>query len=240
MLNFLLFNGDKIKNGRAPGNALFEPTSARYNQGNYYHRQPVARPLEVGIQPRDHQQPVPHGQVRLLQHRLHAGVDRLAVGADGHQPACSAQTFGSTNAQYFTRPQHTVNVDGNYFKTWGGQDHDFKFGVGWRAGRHLRAHGLSGQHGRSRTRIPRPTSAARLSGRRRHEPRRVHELLLRRHHLAGAGLTLDLGVRYDRQGGKALESDTSRTPRSRTSFPASASPAMKPRSRWNDITPRVG
>ena len=29
MVNFLFFNGDKIKNGRAPGNALFEPTSAR-------------------------------------------------------------------------------------------------------------------------------------------------------------------------------------------------------------------
>ena len=36
MINFLFFNGDKIKEGRAPGAALFEPTSARWNQGNYY------------------------------------------------------------------------------------------------------------------------------------------------------------------------------------------------------------
>ena len=42
------------------------------------------------------------------------------------------QTFGSTNASYFTRPQHTVNVDSNYFKTLGDTTHDFKFGVGWR------------------------------------------------------------------------------------------------------------
>ena len=41
MVNFLFFNGDKVKNGRAPGNALFEPTSARYNQGNYYTDNPL-------------------------------------------------------------------------------------------------------------------------------------------------------------------------------------------------------
>ena len=40
-INFLFFNGDKIKNGRAPGNALFEPTSARCNQGNYYTDNPL-------------------------------------------------------------------------------------------------------------------------------------------------------------------------------------------------------
>ena len=40
MINFLFFNGDKIKEGRAPGNALFEPTSARWNQGNYYEDNP--------------------------------------------------------------------------------------------------------------------------------------------------------------------------------------------------------
>ena len=53
MINFLFFNGDKIKNGRAPGNALFEPTLARCNQGNYYTDTPAARPVEVGRQPRD-------------------------------------------------------------------------------------------------------------------------------------------------------------------------------------------
>ena len=36
MVNFLFFNGDKIKEGRAPGNALFEPPSARWNQANFY------------------------------------------------------------------------------------------------------------------------------------------------------------------------------------------------------------
>ncbi|MGH9386215.1 MAG: carboxypeptidase regulatory-like domain-containing protein, partial [Vicinamibacterales bacterium] len=41
MVNFLFFNGDKIKEGRAPGNALFEPTSARFNQGNYYTDNPL-------------------------------------------------------------------------------------------------------------------------------------------------------------------------------------------------------
>ena len=41
MVNFLFFNGDKIKEGRAPGHALFEPTSARWNQGNYYTDNPL-------------------------------------------------------------------------------------------------------------------------------------------------------------------------------------------------------
>ena len=87
MINFLFFNGDKIKNGRAPGNALIEPTSARYNQGNFYTDNPLHglwkwennRVMSSSL--------VPHRQVRLLQHRLHAGIDRAADRPDGHQRA---------------------------------------------------------------------------------------------------------------------------------------------------------
>ena len=57
MVNFLFFNGDKIKEGRAPGNALFEPTSARWNQGNYYTDNPLHGLWKIGRQPRHLEQP---------------------------------------------------------------------------------------------------------------------------------------------------------------------------------------
>src|SRR5262245_33770290 len=41
MVNFLFFNGDKVKSGRAPGQASFEPGSARWGQHNAYTDTPL-------------------------------------------------------------------------------------------------------------------------------------------------------------------------------------------------------
>ena len=59
MVNFLFFNGDKIKNGRAPGNALVRADLGPLQPGQLLHRQPAARLVEVGRQPGDEQQLVP-------------------------------------------------------------------------------------------------------------------------------------------------------------------------------------
>ena len=101
MVNFLFFNGDKIKEGRAPGNALFEPASARYNQGNFYTDNPL------------------HGLWKIEDNRVfsnsvfmtgkyayyNTGFTLESIGPLTDQMGISAlrgQTFGSTNANYFT------------------------------------------------------------------------------------------------------------------------------------------
>ena len=158
MVNFLFFNGDKIKNGRAPGNALVEPASARWNQGNFYTDNPL------------------HGLWKWEDNRVmssawflsgkyayyNTGFTLESIGPLTEQMGISplrGQTFGSTNASYFTRPQHTVNVDSNYFKTHG--RHDARVQVRRRLApdRHLSPARSTRATAWSRTRTRRPTSA---------------------------------------------------------------------------------
>lgn len=238
MVNFLFFNGDKIKEGRAPGNALFEPTSARWNQSNYYTDNPL------------------HGLWKIEDNRVfsnslfvtgkyayyNTGFTLNSIGSFTDQMGISpltGQTYGSTSGNYFARPQHTVNIDGNHFKTFGSSSHDIKFGFGWRKtdiysqtlypGNGIVAYENSVTDFRARVyREGAGTNRA--------------EYL---HFYVGDSMslgrvTLDVGVRYDRQGGKALPANNR---------PNSAFPALVPGIefggyeapfRWNDVSPRVG
>ncbi len=239
MVNFLFFNGDKIKEGRAPGNALFEPTSARFNQGNYYTDNPL------------------HGLWKLEDNRVfsndlfvtgkyayyNTGFTLESIGPLTEQMGISAlhgQTFGSTNASYFLRPQHTVNIDANYFRTMGDNTHDFKFGFGWRrtdiySRTIYPGNGVGGLRELG-DRLPRPH----LPRGRRHQPRVVHQLLRRRHHRLRP---------YDPRPRPALRPSVGRSARQpdggersvrRPSCPASASPATMRRSTGTTSRPRVG
>ena len=165
--------------GRAPGNALFEPASARYNQGNYYTDNPL------------------HGLWKWEDNRVlsnnwfltgkyayyNTGFTLESIGPLTEQMGISAlhgQTFGSTNASYFTRPQHTVNVDSNYFKSFG----DYaRLQVRRRlaADRYLLAHNLPRQRHRGLRELGHQLPRPHLSRGRRHQPRLVPQLLRRRH-----------------------------------------------------------
>jgi len=238
MINFLFFNGDKIKEGRAPGAALFEPTSARWNQGNYYTDNPF------------------HGLWKIENNRVfsnslfitgkyayyNTGFSLSSIGPASDQMGISAvlgQTFGSTSFNNNRRPQHTVNVDGNAYRTLGGKSHDFKFGVGWRRtdiysqtlypGNGIVAYENSATDFRARVyREGAGTNRARY----------INAYL--GDSIALGRVTLDLGVRYDDQSGQALAAENQ---------PNSAFPALVPGINfsgydapftWKNISPRVG
>jgi hypothetical protein len=238
MVNFLFFNGDKIKEGRAPGNALFEPTSARFNQGNFYTDNPL------------------HGLWKWEDNRVmsnnwfltgkyayyNTGFTLNSIGPATDQMGISAllgQTFGSTNGNFFTRPQHTVNVDTNYFKTWGDATHDFKFGFGWRRTDIF-----------SRTTYPGngvvayENSATDFRGRVYREGagtnRAEYWSLYAGDTISLKRLTLDVGVRYDRQGGKALSSQTASNAAFPNLVPGIEFAGYEAPFTWNNLTPRVG
>ena len=139
------------------------------------------------------------------------------------------------------RPQHTVNVDSNYFKTWGDTTHDFKFGFGWRRTDIFSQHDLPGQRRRGLRELARPTSARRVyregAGTNRAEYLNFYfgdTIALRsadprpRRPLRPAG----------RQG--AREPDGGQRRRSRPSCPGINFEGYEAPFTWNDITPRVG
>jgi hypothetical protein len=238
MVNFLFFNGDKIKNGRAPGNALFEPASARFNQGNFYTDNPL------------------HGLWKWEDNRVmsndwflsgkyayyNTGFTLESIGPFSDQMGISpltGQTYGSTNGNYFTRPQHTINVDSNYFRTIGSGTHDFKFGFGWRR-TDIYARTIYPGNGV----VAYENAANNFRGRIYREGAGTNRAEYLNFYfgdtIAMDRLTIDLGIRYDRQGGKALPSDTASNTGFPNLVPGISFGGYEAPFKWNDITPRVG
>jgi len=238
MINFLFFNGDKIKEGRAPGNALFEPASARWNQGNYYTETPL------------------HGLWKIEDNRVfsnsvfvtgkyayyNTGFTLNSIGPFTEQMGISAvqgRTYGSTSGNFNIRPQHTVNVDGNAFKAFGQKSHDFKFGFGWRRtdifsqvlypGNGIVAYENSATDFRARV-------YREGSGTNRAEYLNFYA----GDSMALGRVTLDVGVRYDRQGGAALSASNAANSAFPSLVPGIEFPGYDAPFTWNNVSPRVG
>ncbi|MGQ0736638.1 MAG: carboxypeptidase regulatory-like domain-containing protein [Acidobacteriota bacterium] len=238
MVNFLFFNGDKIKNGRAPGNALFEPTSARWNQSNFYEDNPLK-----GLWKWEDNHVVSSNLFVTGRYAYYnTGFTLTSIGSLSDQMGISpltGQTYGSTNANNFQRPQHTVNIDANHFRSMGSASHDFKFGFGWR-----RVDAISQTLYPGNMVVAYENSLADFRARVYREGRGGNRGEYLNLYLGDTisfdRLTLDLGVRYDRQGGKALPSETL----SNAAFP-NLVPGIKfdgydAPFKWNDVTPRIG
>ena len=238
MINFLFFNGDKIKNGRAPGNALVEPASARYNQGNFYTDNPL------------------HGLWKWEDNRVmssawflsgkyayyNTGFTLESIGPLTEQMGISplrGQTFGSTNASYFTRPQHTVNVDSNYFKSFGDQTHEFKFGGAWRR-TDIYARTIYPGNGAVAYENSATDFRARLYREGAGTNRASYVDFYFGDTISMNRLTLDLGLRYDRQWGSALPSTTASNTGFSSLVPGINFTGYEAPFHWNDFTPRVG
>jgi len=238
MVSVLYFNGAKEKFGRGTGQAQREAVSATWNQGNNY---PDGRP---------------HGLLKFQDDRVmtsnlflsgkyaYYGTGFLLVprgGLDGQtsRDAINSTTIGTTRGLYFLRPQHIVNIDGNSFTSALGGSHDFKYGVGFRRTEAF-----------SQTIWPGDKIQGRIESATDRRARLYRE---------GAGndvtkyfnlyvgdtfsrdrLTVDIGVRYDRQWGEALPSETSSNGAFPNLVPGIQFAGYEAPFTWNDITPRFG
>lgn len=238
MINFLFFNGDKIKEGRAPGAALFEPTSARWNQSNYYTDNPF------------------HGLWKIENNRVfsnslfvtgkyayyNTGFALASIGPATEQMGISAiqgQSFGSTFTNNNRRPQHTVNVDGNVYRTFGGRSNEIKFGLGWRRtdiysqtiypGNNIVAYENSATDFRARVyREGAGTNRAQY----------INAYLGDSINLGR--VTIDLGVRYDQQSGQALAAQDQGNAAFPSLVPGIEFAGYDAPFTWKNISPRVG
>jgi hypothetical protein len=238
MINFLFFNGDKIKEGRAPGNALFEPASARWNQSNYYTDNPL------------------HGLWKIEDNRVfsntlfvtgkyayyNTGFTLNSIGAFSDQMGISAlrgQTFGSTNGNFNVRPQHTVNLDGNSFRTISGKSHDFKFGFGWRR-TDIYSQVLYPGNGVVAYENSATDFRARVYREGAGTNRAEYMSFYLGDSIAMGRLTVDLGVRYDRQSGSALAAKNAPNAAFSSLVPGIDFPGYEAPFTWSDVSPRAG
>jgi hypothetical protein len=216
MFNVLWFLGEKKKYGRLPGDAgiLFNAPTAIWNQGGNYN------------------EGKPHGLLKFEDSHTFGSslfvTGRYAYynngfglvpsgGLDGDpagQSLVTSSSYGSTRAALFFRPNHVVNGDGNYFLTAFGASHDVKFGMGWRRadassttiwpGSMIVA--LNNSATDNRARLYREGSGT-------DRAEYVHFYI--GDTVSKGRTTIDVGLRYDRQTGKALPSAT----RSNAGFP---------------------
>ena len=137
MLSLFWFNGAKIKLGRSPGQATNEADTFLWNQGNFYPEEGCKVPCGL------------HGLWKLEWNHTFSpnfflntkyayygwgyGFDpRGGTDKEGGVDFDLDQAFGSYLTFTARKPWHVVNVDGNYFKSAMGGQHEFKFGFNYR------------------------------------------------------------------------------------------------------------
>lgn len=237
-ISVLWFLGSKEKFGRGTGQAQVEAPSATWNQGARY---PDNRPKGLVKVEANHV----FGTSVFVSGRYASYGTGFSLepqgGLDGQASISTrlGQTFGTTRALRFLRPQDSVGADGNYYtEFWGGR-HDFRFGGGYRRhdstvqaiwpGNKLVAidNSLTDQ----RARLFREAQ-----GTNRNE---YFELFVGDTFQTGP-LTLNLGVRYDRQWGSALPSETQSNDAFPSLVPGIQFPGFDAPFTWNTLYPRLG
>ena len=238
MINVLWFNGDKQKFGRATGDAQVLAKTATWNQGNAY---PENRP---------------HGLLKFENNHVFSsnlflsskyayygtGFSLEPEGGLADQASVSTrlgQAFGTTRALRFLRPQQIVNLDANHFRTALGGSHDFKFGFGWRRTDFTTqtiwpGNMIQAQDNSLTDRVARIYRNGDGTDRTEYLSFYAGDTYSR------GRLTLDVGVRFDRQTGKALASATESNAAFPDLVPGIEFAGYDAPFSWNTLHPRVG
>lgn len=238
MVSVLWFNGAKEKFGRGTGQAQREAATATWNQGNYY---PENRP---------------HGLLKIQDDRVLTPTLFLSAkyayygtgfslaprgGLDGQttRDAVNSTTSGTTRGSFFLRPQHIFNVDGNMFRSATGGSHDFKYGAGYRTTESFVQTVWPGDKVQGRIESATAT-VARLYREGAGNDKTEYFSFYVGDTFSRDRLTLDLGLRYDRQWGAALPSETEGNGAFPNLVPGIAFAGYEAPFTWNDVTPRFG
>jgi hypothetical protein len=240
MISFLYFDGFKIKDGRSPGTTgiLFDAPTATFHQDNAY------------------TDALLHGLWKIADDRVitsnmflsakaayfNTGFILDPVGGLNQQAGRDfvlAQSFGSTSQGLNVRPQKIVNVDANNFVTGFGGSHDVKYGVGFRS-----TDAISGTLWPGNmilAIVNSPTDLQAQVFRQGNGGNRAEYLdFYAGDTISHDQLTVDVGIRYDRQWGKALPSTTLANAAFPTVVPGFTFTGYDTPFTWNNLSPRAG
>jgi hypothetical protein len=160
-----------------------------------------------------------------------------------------AQSFGSTRQSLNVRPQHTVNADGNYFANAFGAAHEIKFGFNFRRVKAVTGTlwpgdmvvGFDNSIAAGFTRLDRQSDqVARLYRQGLGANEADYLDFYVGDSIAKGPLTIDVGVRYDRQWGKALPSETQSNKAFPNVIPGIVFAGYDAPFTFNNFSPRAG
>jgi hypothetical protein len=240
MVNFLFFNGDKIKEGRSPGASgiNFDAQTATWNQSNAY----TDHPLHGLWKLEDNHT---FGSSFFLTSKYayyNTGFILDPIGGLEETSGRSlilSRSFGSVSRGLNVRPQHTVNVDGSAFMQGLGASHDIKVGFGWR-----RADGAGGTLWPGNGFLALENSLTDFRVQVFREGFGGNRVFATNFYVGDTiqkgRATIDLGIRYDRQTGKALPSQTQSNAAFPNLVPGIVFDGYEAPFKWNNISPRAG
>jgi len=240
MISFLYFDGFKIKDGRSPGisGILFDAPTATFHQDNAYSDN------------------VLHGLWKIADDRVitsnmflsakaayfNTGFTLAPEGGLDQQAGRDfvlAQSFGSVNQSLNVRPQKIVNADLNSFLSGFGGSHDLKYGIGFRmvdaiSGTQWPGNGILGLVRSATDQQAQVFRQGNGGNRADYLDFYVGDTISR------DKLTVDLGVRYDRQWGRALPSTTAANAAFPDVVPGFTFTGYDTPFTWNNVSPRAG
>jgi len=240
MISFLYFDGFKIKDGRSPGvtGIVFDAPTATYHQDNAYDDTLLHGLWKVADDRVFGSNTFVSGKVAYFN----TGFVLDPIGGLDQQAGRNftlGQSFGSINQSLNVRPQKTVNVDMNHFLSGMGTSHDVKYGFGYRtvtavSGTLWPGNGILAIEN-SPTDLRAQVFRQGFGGNKaNYLDFYVGDTITRQQ------MTIDVGLRFDRQDGEALQSDTLANPGFPNTVPGLSFAGYTTPFTWNDISPRAG
>jgi hypothetical protein len=244
MVNFLFINGYKLKSGRNnPANGTtFEEFEATHHQDNAYSDGPLHGLWKIGLDR-------VFGTSTFLSTKyasFNTGIKLTPEGGTDAQAGrildVPTRAYGSTVETLQVRPQHSVTADIDHFPTLFGFTHNLKGGFGFR---HVRNQVKVAWPGNGIVAI-RQTGSTVGTQPRAQVYREVDGANIVKYLDFYAGdridlrnLTIDFGVRYDRQWGEALPSTAPGNPALPDVVPGVNFAGYEAPFIWNTLSPRA-
>ena len=240
MVSFLYFDGFKIKDGRSPGvtGIVFDAPTATYHQDNAYDDTLLHGLWKIADDRVFNSNTFVSGKVAYFN----TGFILDPIGGLEQQAGrnfTTGQSFGSISQGLNVRPQKTVNIDANNFLTALGMSHEVKYGFGYRT-----VTAISGTlwPGNGILAIENsPTDLRAQVFRQGYGGNKANYLdFYVGDTISRQQMTIDVGVRFDRQNGEALPSNTLANPAFPSVVPGLAFSGYSSPFTWNNVSPRAG
>ncbi len=240
MVSFLYFDGFKVKDNRSPGTPgiTYDAPTATFHQDNAY----TSNPLHGLYKIADNRVITPNMFLTAKYAYYNTGFILTPEGGMDMQAGrdlTTARSYGSTVQSSNVRPQMTLNLDLNSFLNGMGASHNLKYGFGWRR---VNATTTTLWPGNGILALANSPTAlfAELFREGSGTNRTTYADLYVGDTISWSRTTLDVGVRYDRQGGAALPSTTAANPAFPSVLPGLVFAGYDAPFTWNNVSPRAG
>ncbi|HZT75124.1 MAG TPA: TonB-dependent receptor [Vicinamibacterales bacterium] len=240
MVSFLYFDGFKIKDGRSPGisGILFDAPTATYHQDNAYTGNPLHGLWKIADDRVFGSNFFVSGKAAFFNTGFILTPESGLTGQAGRS-FTTAQSFGSINQTTNIRPQHIYNVDANSFLSGAGWSHDLKYGFGYRTAEAFSGNVYPGNMILAIENSP-TDLRAQVFRQAAGSNKAYYTDLYVGDTLSKGRVTVDAGLRYDQQWGKALPSQTLANVAFPNVVPGLVFSGYDTPFTWKNASPRVG